>query len=334
MLRFLASLALALLPALASAQYVWPSYGGSLGASVTPDEIDNAGATTGHPLLAASDGTTEFGTLAAGFVSIVDAGGDYAATTVEAAFAEVASWLDASGANDGDVFTADGLGGFAWEAPSGATDSAAIHDDVSGEIAALSSVTVASGDLLLVEDVDGGNGKAKVTAGAIAALAGGGGPEVQGRFVAQESIDASSAGLVHFTGVTFSSALSQYDNIHVRAGVKFTGKNATDSARITLWLGDAFVLETTYAEPTSVPGVVYFDVVVQVLSVTGTDTCNVYGTIWSDIASHNDGPVYAEAQGDFDGTDASPDMHLSITWGATSANNSADLLYFVATLYP
>ena len=59
----------------------------------------------------------------------------------------------------------------------GGSDAAAIHDNVSGEIAAISAGTVASGDLLLIEDVDDSDNKKKVTAQAVADLGGGGGTD-------------------------------------------------------------------------------------------------------------------------------------------------------------
>ena len=56
------------------------------------------------------------------------------------------------------------------------SDADAIHDNVAGEIAAIAAVTVASGDFLVVEDIDDSNNKGRVTAGAIAALASGSNP--------------------------------------------------------------------------------------------------------------------------------------------------------------
>lgn len=52
-------------------------------------------------------------------------------------------------------------------------DSTAIHDDVAGEIAALTSVTAAAGDHVLIEDASDANNKKRVTAQSIADLGGG-----------------------------------------------------------------------------------------------------------------------------------------------------------------
>jgi len=54
-------------------------------------------------------------------------------------------------------------------------DGTAIHDNVAGEIAAVTAGTVASGDLVLIEDVDDSNNKKRTTAQAIADLGGAGG---------------------------------------------------------------------------------------------------------------------------------------------------------------
>lgn len=56
-----------------------------------------------------------------------------------------------------------------------AGDADAIHDNVAGEIAAVTGGTVASGDLVLIEDVNDSNNKKSVTAQSIADLGGGGG---------------------------------------------------------------------------------------------------------------------------------------------------------------
>jgi hypothetical protein len=53
----------------------------------------------------------------------------------------------------------------------GVASSSAVQLDITGEIAGLTAATVATGDLLMIEDVDASNAKKKVTAGAIAALA-------------------------------------------------------------------------------------------------------------------------------------------------------------------
>ncbi len=84
-------------------------------------------------------------------------------------------------------------------------DGSALHDDVAGEIAAIAAGTVASGDLLVMEDVDDSNNKKRVTAQAIANLnAGGSGYatiQEEGTPVAQESvIDFQGAGVTATPG--------------------------------------------------------------------------------------------------------------------------------------
>jgi len=74
--------------------------------------------------------------------------------------------LTSNGAFDGDVLTADGAGGAAWEAAAGGTDPDAIHDNVSSEIAALTEKAApVSADLVLIEDSEASNAKKKVQVG-------------------------------------------------------------------------------------------------------------------------------------------------------------------------
>jgi len=61
----------------------------------------------------------------------------------------------------------------AIEGNADAPDFEAIHNNVSGEINAIAAATVASGDLLLIEDVDDSDAKKKVTAQAVANLSAG-----------------------------------------------------------------------------------------------------------------------------------------------------------------
>ncbi len=63
----------------------------------------------------------------------------------------------------GQVLTTDGAGAVTWDA-AGATDADAIHDNVAGEIAALTLVTVASADHILIEDADDSNNKKRIAA--------------------------------------------------------------------------------------------------------------------------------------------------------------------------
>jgi len=81
--------------------------------------------------------------------------------------------LTSGAATDGQVLTADGLGGAAWEAPVGGEDPNAIHDNVSGEINAVTEkATPVSADLVLIEDSAASYAKKKVQVGN---LPGGGG---------------------------------------------------------------------------------------------------------------------------------------------------------------
>lgn len=90
----------------------------------------------------------------------------------------------------------------------GVTDADAIHDNVAGEIAALTEVTPASGDWVLIEDVSDSNNKKKVQAGN---LGGGGGG---GRTLIDEQILG-----VDTTTITFASIPGSYRNLvlHITA---------------------------------------------------------------------------------------------------------------------
>lgn len=80
-----------------------------------------------------------------------------ALTTVTAASGDYLLIEDVSDSNNKKkVLASDLLGA--------GTDADAIHDNVAGEIAALTTVTVASGDYILVEDVSDSNNKKKVLA--------------------------------------------------------------------------------------------------------------------------------------------------------------------------
>jgi len=70
------------------------------------------------------------------------------------------SWPQADGTN-AQVIQTDGAGNLSF-VTGGATDGNAIHDNVAGEIAALTTVTAASGDYVLIEDVSDSNNKKKV----------------------------------------------------------------------------------------------------------------------------------------------------------------------------
>lgn len=81
--------------------------------------------------------------------------------------------INSESATDGHVLTADGAGGTAWEAPPGGTDADAIHDNVSGEISALTEkVTPVDADLLLIEDSEDTNSKKKIQIGSLPTDAG------------------------------------------------------------------------------------------------------------------------------------------------------------------
>jgi hypothetical protein len=87
--------------------------------------------------------------------------------------------LTSGAADDGYVLTADGAGGAAWEeAAGGGADADAIHDNVSGEIAAVAEkASPVSADLLLLEDSQASNAKKRVQIGN---LPGGSSPTVIG----------------------------------------------------------------------------------------------------------------------------------------------------------
>ena len=70
------------------------------------------------------------------------------------------SWPQADGTN-AQVIQTDGAGNLSF-VTGGSTDGNAIHDNVAGEIAALTTVTAASGDYVLIEDVSDSNNKKKV----------------------------------------------------------------------------------------------------------------------------------------------------------------------------
>ena len=69
--------------------------------------------------------------------------------------------VDAAAPSDGDLLTYDsGTGDWVAAAGSGVTDATAIHDDVSGEIAAITEkVTPHDNDLLIIEDSEASNAK-------------------------------------------------------------------------------------------------------------------------------------------------------------------------------
>lgn len=94
------------------------------------------------------DRANHTGTQAATTVTITDTGGYFTATDVEGALQEL---------------------GAGWTA----TDADAIHDNVAGEIAALTLVTVDAADHILIEDASDANNKKRITASDLLAGAGG-----------------------------------------------------------------------------------------------------------------------------------------------------------------
>ena len=84
--------------------------------------------------------------------------------------------VDAATPSDGDLLTYDsGTGDWVPAAGSGVTDATAIHDDVSGEIAAITEkTTLHDDDLFLIEDSEAGNVKKKVKSSNLP-IGGGGG---------------------------------------------------------------------------------------------------------------------------------------------------------------
>ena len=88
-------------------------------------------------------------------------------------------------------------------------DSTAIHDNIAGEIAAVTAATVASGDFLLIEDVSDSNNKKRVTAQDVADLATG--------------VTGSIAQVIDATATSFTSTDTSYvtrlaQNITLTAG--------------------------------------------------------------------------------------------------------------------
>lgn len=84
-----------------------------------------------------------------------------------------ATEVDSGVSTDGQVLTSDGAGNAAWEAIPAQTDADAIHDNVAGEINAVTEkVTPVNGDWVLIEDSADSNNKKKAQLGN---LPGGGG---------------------------------------------------------------------------------------------------------------------------------------------------------------
>lgn len=76
--------------------------------------------------------------------------------------------LTSGAATDGYVLSADGSGGAAWEA---GNDANAIHDNVAGEISAITEKTTpVTGDLIVIEDSASGNAKKRVQLGNLPGL--------------------------------------------------------------------------------------------------------------------------------------------------------------------
>ena len=103
--------------------------------------------------------------------------------------------------------------------PKNLTDGSAIHDDVAGEIAALSLVTAASSDHVLIEDASDSNNKKRVAASDF--LSGGGGGGQLTLLAATGSTIPTST----VTSIPYSSELRDDGNWH---------DNSTNNSRVTV----------------------------------------------------------------------------------------------------
>ncbi len=149
---------------------------------------------------AAADLASTVNALGASLVGVEDAGGNLAATEAEAALTEIAT----------------GAG----------TDSTAIHDNVSGEIAAvLLKGTPVSADLLLIEDSEATNAKKRVTAQSIADL---GGAFAVGDFVYVRQEEAAGVDGGTFTSGAFRTRVLNTLVINdIGAGVSLAANELT-----------------------------------------------------------------------------------------------------------
>lgn len=338
-------LATSSLESLADPLGVWPPPGG-VGTSVSSDEITSDGADEGNVLTATSAGGATWGTVTAAMVQALDTGGNFPDDDLESILAQLASATGGS-YSDADLRitgSSDASKLIAFEADTNVPVSTTVTltaPSASGTLALTSNISTigSSGELddgLATGITNGYVPTASSGAVVWAAQSGGGGsgPEVQSASVANEDIDAAdSANPVYFTGLTFGSAFTQYTVVHVRAGIVITGKNASDQCRWQLWLGDAFLIDGAYATPTTTPGFIDIDLTFKVLSATGTDTADIWGTAHSTLASHDEGAIYAEASGDFDSTDTTPDIRLAMNYASGSASNTTRLVFFTATAY-
>lgn len=118
------------------------------------------------------------------------------------------------GGSAGDPADADKVQFFMHWTADEVFDADAIHDNVAGEIAALTNVTAASGDLVLIEDASDSNNKKRVTAQSIADLGGG----VGGTFVQSTSTESSSIGSGSWTTVQTLAIVEDGDYLVIWSG--------------------------------------------------------------------------------------------------------------------
>lgn len=112
--------------------------------------------------------------------------------------------LTSGAAGDGTVLTADGAGGAAWEAAT-ATDADAIHDNVAGEIAAITEkISLVSGDMIVIEDSEAANAKKMVQVGNLPG--GAGGAPTDAEYVVETANGSLSAEVVLGTTVITQTA--------------------------------------------------------------------------------------------------------------------------------